>query len=70
MLLRRAGVGCRTLASTAATRFNMPVEPLTHDSAWEKLLDGRFDSKHPGRTLRRLFDDQRGKVFAAVVLFS
>jgi ATP-binding cassette subfamily B protein len=37
--------------------------------AWEKLLDGRFDSKHPGRTLWNLFSDQRGRVFGAVVLY-
>ena len=36
---------------------------------WEKLLDGRFDSKHPRRTLWGLFSDQRGRVAAAVVLY-
>lgn len=36
---------------------------------WEKLLDGRFDSKHPRRTLWGLFSDQRGRVAAAVGLF-
>ncbi len=36
---------------------------------WEKLLDGRFDSKHPGRTLWGLFADQRGRVAAAVTLY-
>ncbi len=36
---------------------------------WEKLLDGRFDSKHPGRTLWGLFSDQRGRVAAAVTLY-
>jgi len=40
-----------------------PVAP------WEKLLDGRFNSKHPRRTLWSLFSDQRGRVFGAVVLF-
>jgi ATP-binding cassette subfamily B protein len=39
------------------------------DFAWEKLLDGRFDSKHPGRTLWNLFADQRGCVAAAVMLY-
>ena len=39
------------------------------DFAWEKLLDGRFDSKHPGRTLWNLFSDQRGRVAAAVALY-
>jgi len=33
------------------------------------LLDGRFDSKRPGRTLWHLFDDQRRKVFSAVALY-
>jgi ATP-binding cassette, subfamily B, bacterial len=36
---------------------------------WEKLLDGRFDSKHPRRTLWGLFSDQRGRVAAAVGLY-
>jgi ATP-binding cassette subfamily B protein len=36
---------------------------------WEKLLDGRFDSKHPRRTLWNLFSDQRGRVVAAAVLY-
>jgi ATP-binding cassette subfamily B protein len=36
---------------------------------WDALLDGRFDSAQPGRTLWRLFADQRGKVFGAVALF-
>jgi len=37
--------------------------------AWEKLLDGRFDSKHPGRTLWNLFSDQRGRVIGAATLY-
>jgi len=36
---------------------------------WEKLLDGRFNSKHPGRTLWNLFSDQPGRVFGAVALY-
>ena len=36
---------------------------------WEKLLDGRFDSKHPRRTLWGLFSDQRGRVYGAAMLF-
>jgi len=36
---------------------------------WEKLLDGRFDSKHPRRTLWNLFSDQRGRVAGAVLLY-
>ena len=38
-------------------------------STWEDLLDGRFDSKRPGRTLWGLFSDQRGRVAAAVGLY-
>ena len=38
-------------------------------SPWENLLDGRFDSKRPRRTLWHLFDDQHGKVFGAVALY-
>jgi ATP-binding cassette subfamily B protein len=37
--------------------------------AWEKLLDGRFDSKRPGRTLWNLFADQPGRVWGAVALY-
>jgi ATP-binding cassette, subfamily B, bacterial len=40
-----------------------------HTTSWEKLLDGRFDSKHPRRTLWNLFSDQRGRVFGAVALY-
>jgi ATP-binding cassette subfamily B protein len=36
---------------------------------WEKLLNGRFDSKHPGRTLWNLFADQHGRVWGAVGLY-
>jgi ATP-binding cassette subfamily B protein len=36
---------------------------------WESLLAGRFDSLRPGRTLWRLFDDQRARVYGAVALF-
>ncbi|HEU5080886.1 MAG TPA: ABC transporter ATP-binding protein [Opitutaceae bacterium] len=36
---------------------------------WDVLLDGRFDSKHPGRTLWSLFSGQRGSVFLAVSLY-
>ena len=45
------------------------MEPSSRNAPWEALLDGRFDSKRPGRTLWRLFDDQHGKVFAAVALY-
>jgi len=40
-----------------------------HPAPWEKLLDGRFDSKRPGRTLWGLFSDQRGRVVLAVLLY-
>ncbi|HEX7652674.1 MAG TPA: ABC transporter ATP-binding protein [Verrucomicrobiae bacterium] len=43
--------------------LSAPVAP------WEKLLDGRFDSKHPRRTLWRLFDDQRSRVLGAAALY-
>lgn len=36
---------------------------------WEHLLDGRFDSKRPARTLWRLFADQRGRVAAAIAFY-
>ena len=49
------------------TCFNPPVE--NSPPAWEKLLDGRFDSKHPRRTLWNLFSDQRGRVAAAATLY-
>lgn len=39
------------------------------NAPWEKLLDGRFDSKRPVHTLWQLFADQRGKVFSTVVLY-
>jgi len=39
------------------------------DAPWEKLLDGRFDSKHPVRTLWSLFADQRRKVASTVALY-
>jgi len=38
-------------------------------SPWDLLLDGRFDSKQPGRTLWALFSDQRRSVFAAVAFY-
>jgi ATP-binding cassette subfamily B protein len=47
--------------------FNQLVE--TEPPAWEQLLDGRFDSKHPRRTLWNLFADQRGRVAGAAVLY-
>jgi len=55
------------LAVSHRACFNPPVE--NPPPAWEKLLDGRFDSRHPGRTLWNLFSDQRGRVFGAVTLY-
>ena len=49
--------------------MNSSVPTIPPPAAWEKLLDGRFDSKHPGRTLWNLFSDQRGRVAAAVTLY-
>jgi ATP-binding cassette subfamily B protein len=45
------------------------MNPAAPAAPWENLLDGRFDSKHPRRTLWNLFSDQRGRVFGATVLF-
>jgi ATP-binding cassette subfamily B protein len=55
------------LAVMRHTCFNPRVK--VPPPAWEKLLDGRFDSKHPGRTLWNLFSDQRGRVATAVALY-
>ena len=38
-------------------------------SPWDALLDGRFDSAHPLRTLWRLFEGHRKKALAAILLF-
>lgn len=45
------------------------MNPSHHDTPWEALLDGRFDSRRPGRTLWRLFDGQRAKVYSAIALY-
>lgn len=55
------------LAGGSCSWLNLRVE--TAPQAWEKLLDGRFDSKHPARTLWSLFSDQRGRVAGAVALY-
>jgi ATP-binding cassette, subfamily B, bacterial len=47
--------------------FNSAVD--VSPPVWEKLLDGRFDSQHPRRTLWNLFSDQRGRVFGALALY-
>lgn len=40
-----------------------------NEAPWEQLLDGRFNSKQPVRTLWRLFADQRLKVFGTLALY-
>jgi ATP-binding cassette, subfamily B, bacterial len=45
------------------------VQGSSHIPVWENLLDGRFDTKHPRRTLWNLFADQRGRVCGAVALY-
>lgn len=55
---------CRpTVVSIRRMKKAAPAAP------WENLLDGRFDSKHPRRTLWNLFSDQRRRVFGAVALY-
>jgi len=41
----------------------------THAAPWDALLNGRFDSKRPSRTLWNLFDGQKGRVYAAIALY-
>ena len=53
------------MPDSIASIRKMEVSP----PAWEKLLDGRFESKRPGRTLWNLFSDQRGRVAGAVALY-
>jgi len=57
------------LRRTRAAGSIRSMNPSAHSAPWENLLDGRFDSKHPRRTLWNLFSDQRGRVFGAAVLF-
>ena len=45
------------------------MKPPVSLPAWDALLDGRFDSQRPTRTLWHLFADQRRRVFTAVGLF-
>jgi ATP-binding cassette subfamily B protein len=59
----------KSIESGAASRFNIRVPQSSHMDPWEKLLDGRFDSKRPGRTLWNLFADQHGRVAGAVALY-
>ena len=46
-----------------------PMNSSAPRAPWEKLLNGSFDSKHPGRTLWGLFSDQHGRVALAVLLY-
>ena len=45
------------------------MNTAVHASPADFLLDGRFDSKRPRRTLWRLFDGQRREVFWAVTFY-
>lgn len=56
----------RQVASAVSIR---PMNEAAPAAPWENLLDGRFDSKHPRRTLWNLFADQRNRVFGAVALY-
>ena len=47
----------------------MRMKSPTPKASWEELLDRRFDSNRPGRTLWSLFADQRRAVCLAVVLY-
>lgn len=47
----------------------LPMKSSGRMVTWDFLLDGRFDSKRPRRTLWLLFSDQRRQVAAAVVLY-
>lgn len=49
--------------------FHSGVKVSTHESPWQTLLDGRFECRRPARTLWRLFDGQRGKVYGAIALY-
>jgi ATP-binding cassette subfamily B protein len=40
-----------------------------NSTPWETLMDGRFDSAQPGRTLWRLFSGQHRRVWGTVTLF-
>jgi hypothetical protein len=57
------------LARAGGDGLNPPVQNSPPPAAWEKLLDGRFDSQRPGRTLWNLFSDQPGRVAVAVTLY-
>jgi ATP-binding cassette subfamily B protein len=45
------------------------MNTVAQKDPWDSILDGRFDSKRPGRTLWRLFSDQRGRVWTAIILY-
>jgi len=44
-------------------------QPASRQPPWDALLDGRFDSKHPGRTLWSLFSEERRSIAFAVALY-
>ena len=56
---------CRVRADGSIGTMNLS----TPNPPWENLLDGRFNSIHPRRTLWNLFFDQRGRVFGAATLY-
>ncbi len=62
-------IGCWVLDVSPIAASIIPMNSPAPSAPWEKLLDGRFDSKRPGRTLWRLFDDQHGRVAGAVALY-
>jgi ATP-binding cassette, subfamily B, bacterial len=53
------------------TKLTSTTAPLHRSKPppWDALLDGRFDSRRPARTLWRLFSEQRGSVYAAIGLY-
>src|SRR5215469_8845512 len=59
-----------TLHCNAILLSMREIKPeMPKEAPWEELLDGRFDSKRPGRTLWGLFADQRRQVCLAVFLY-
>lgn len=45
------------------------MKTSSRSSPWDDLLDGRFNSQRPGRTLWALFADQRSSVYAAIAVY-
>src|SRR5215469_12118349 len=59
-----------TLHCNAILLSMREIKPeMPKEAPWEELLDGRFDSKRPGRTLWGLFAGQRRQVCLAVLLY-